>query len=72
MIRTWESFRYKPEWQALQRRAMTMDFSWTTSAKQYDKLYRDLLGIPDPAIDEVVEESKHDVKAAKIAGTAKS
>jgi len=28
MIRTWESFRYKQDWQKLQQRAMTQDFSW--------------------------------------------
>jgi starch synthase len=49
MIRAWEGFRYKTEWQALQRRAMATDFSWTKSAKQYDRLYRDILGIPDHA-----------------------
>jgi starch synthase len=69
MIRTWESFRYKSQWQALQRRAMSMDFSWTTSAKQYEKLYRDLLGIPDPVPDDVVNESESATKAAEVIKT---
>ena len=28
MVRAWESYRYKPQWNALQRRAMQQDFSW--------------------------------------------
>jgi starch synthase len=45
MVRAWEGYRFKPEWTALQRRGMSQDFSWTKSAKQYDRMYRELLGL---------------------------
>ena len=35
-------FGDKPAWTALQRRAMTMDFSWERSAKLYGDLYQQL------------------------------
>lgn len=47
MIRTWEAFRFKPQWQALQKRGMQEDFSWHRSAKQYVKLYRSIYGLPE-------------------------
>ncbi len=37
------AFRDKPAWQALQRRAMRMDFGWKRSAGRYLALYRDVL-----------------------------
>lgn len=42
MIRTWESFRYKQDWQKLQQRAMTQDFSWYKSALEYLKIYKQI------------------------------
>ena len=33
----------KPVWEKLVKRAMTTDFSWKKSAKQYEKLYGDML-----------------------------
>ena len=36
-------FQNKASWMALQRRAMTMDFSWDRSAKRYADLYRQLV-----------------------------
>ncbi len=47
MIRAWESFRYKPEWQELQQRGMRVDFSWDESAKAYIKMYQEMLGLPE-------------------------
>ncbi|MBE9129220.1 MULTISPECIES: glycogen synthase GlgA [unclassified Coleofasciculus] len=46
MIRAWEGFRYKEQWQALQQRGMGMEFSWDISAKQYIRLYQEMLGLP--------------------------
>lgn len=39
MVRSWEGFHYKPQWQTLQQRGMQMDFSWDKSAKAYLDLY---------------------------------
>ncbi|NEP02163.1 MAG: glycogen synthase GlgA [Symploca sp. SIO2E9] len=46
MIRAWEGYRYKPQWQSLQQRAMRMNFSWDKSALEYIKMYREILGLP--------------------------
>ncbi|WP_421655358.1 glycogen synthase GlgA [Leptothermofonsia sp. ETS-13] len=46
MVRAWEGFHYKDRWRELQQRAMAQDFSWEKSAKQYDRLYREILGLP--------------------------
>jgi starch synthase len=55
MIRAWEGFRFKPQWQELQKRGMSQDFSWIQSAKQYVKLYRSLYGLPE---EEEVESAE--------------
>ena len=34
----------RESWAAVQRTAMTQDFGWPASARQYEALYRDLLG----------------------------
>ncbi|MBO3460878.1 glycosyltransferase, partial [Aetokthonos hydrillicola] len=47
LVRTWEGFRYKPQWQELQQRGMNQDFSWYRSAKQYVNLYRSIHGLPE-------------------------
>jgi starch synthase len=52
MIRTWESFRYKQDWQKLQQRAMTQDFSWYKSAWEYLKIYKQITGQSDQLSDE--------------------
>jgi starch synthase len=46
MVRAWEGFHYKDNWKELQKRGMAQDFSWETSAKQYDQLYREVMGLP--------------------------
>jgi starch synthase len=54
MVRAYEGFRYKDEWQKLQQRGMREDFSWTKSAKQYVRMYNSIYGIteepPDPEL----------------------
>ena len=47
MIRAWEGFRYQEKWQELQKRGMSENFSWHQSAKQYIKLYRSTIGLPE-------------------------
>ncbi|NES84723.1 MAG: glycogen synthase GlgA [Moorea sp. SIO2B7] len=44
MIRAWEGFRHKQEWQKLQQRCMEQDFSWYKSAVEYLKMYKEILG----------------------------
>jgi starch synthase len=45
MVRAWESFNYKPQWEALQKRGMAENFSWEKSAVEYEKVYRRVTGI---------------------------
>lgn len=52
MIRTWESFRYKQDWQKLQQRAMTQDFSWYKSSLEYLKIYKQITGQSEQLSDE--------------------
>jgi starch synthase len=47
MIRAWESYRYKADWQKLQQRGMEQDFSWYRSALEYLKIYKQITGQPD-------------------------
>ena len=44
MVRAWEGFRYKEKWQELQQRGMKRDSSWTASAIEYLKIYKQVLG----------------------------
>ncbi|MEM9246373.1 MAG: glycogen synthase GlgA, partial [Cyanobacteria bacterium P01_F01_bin.153] len=39
LIRAWEGFQHKRDWEAMQRRAMEQNFSWERSAKAYETLY---------------------------------
>ncbi|MFN6185113.1 MAG: glycogen synthase GlgA [Microcystis sp.] len=52
MIRTWESFRYKQDWQKIQQMAMTQDFSWYKSALEYLKIYKQITGQSEQLSDE--------------------
>ena len=47
MIRAWEGFRFQPQWQELQKRGMSQNFSWYESAKEYVKLYKSIFGLPE-------------------------
>jgi hypothetical protein len=43
MIRAYEGFRFKKEWQKLQIRGMSQDFSWHKSALEYLKMYEEVI-----------------------------
>ncbi|WP_448598208.1 glycogen synthase GlgA [Thermoleptolyngbya sp.] len=47
MIRAWEGFQYKDQWRSLQQRAMHQDFAWDHSAREYEKIYRRIKGLPE-------------------------
>lgn len=47
VVRAYESFRYKDQWQKLQQRGMRQDFSWTKSAKEYVRMYNSIYGITE-------------------------
>ncbi len=58
MVRAWEGFQYKPQWQELQKRGMRQDFGWDKSALQYEQMYREVLGLPlEEARPEIAEPS---------------
>ncbi len=59
LVRAWEAFRFKPQWQELQQRGMKENFSWDKSAIEYVKLYRNVLGLPP-------EEPKSEKKAELV------
>lgn len=62
MVRAWEGFHYKQDWQALQQRGMRQNFSWKNSAKEYVTLYNSIYGLPD----EVEEsEEKQELRASQ-------
>lgn len=46
MVRAWEGFRFKDQWTTLQQRGMRQNFSWDKSAKEYSRIYREVLGLP--------------------------
>ena len=46
MVRASESYRFKPQWEALQKRAMSTSFSWEQSAVEYIKLYSEVMNLP--------------------------
>ncbi|MBE9044667.1 glycogen synthase GlgA [Pleurocapsales cyanobacterium LEGE 10410] len=46
MVRASEGFVYKDRWHQLQQRAMSQDFSWSKSALEYIKTYKETLGQP--------------------------
>ena len=62
MARAWEGFRYKKEWQELQKRGMEQDFSWYKSAAEYIKIYKEIIGQPG----ELSEEEKEKLAAMAI------
>jgi starch synthase len=57
LVRAWEGFQYKDRWRELQQRGMNQDFSWNKSAIAYEKLYREVLGIP-PEASEPTDDSE--------------
>ena len=55
MVRACEGFRFKEQWQELQKRGMRENFSWDKSAYQYIQMYKSILGLPE---DETVVEKE--------------
>jgi starch synthase len=63
MARTLEAYRFKDQWQTLQQRGMREDFSWDTSAKDYIRMYKEILGLP---LDEAPETQPEQSLAAAV------
>ncbi|MEB3293389.1 MAG: glycogen synthase GlgA, partial [Synechococcales bacterium] len=57
MVRATEAYRFKPQWEALQRRGMIQDFSWERSTAEYMAIYRRILGLPETEPEPVLEEA---------------
>lgn len=62
MVRAWEGFHYKQDWQALQQRGMSQNFSWQKSAKEYIQLYKSIRNLPDE-----VEPAKSELSQPQLA-----
>lgn len=45
MVRASEAFLFKDKWKELQGRGMQQNFSWEKSAKEYNNVYRELVGL---------------------------
>lgn len=63
MARTSEAFRFKDQWQTLQQRGMRENFSWDEPAKQYIRMYKEILGMP---LDETPEEQQTQALAGMV------
>ena len=64
MVRASEGFRFKEQWQELQKRGMDEHNSWNKSAVAYIKMYKEILGLPL----EETEPEKSQEAIASVAG----
>lgn len=55
LIRAYENFHHPRVWEALVRRAMRADFSWSASAKRYANLYRRAIQLKEKEPEGVVK-----------------
>ncbi len=51
LVRSWEAFRHKSTWRDLQKRAMSKSYSWTKSAREYERMYLEVSGTKEPSPD---------------------
>ncbi|AFZ55060.1 glycogen synthase GlgA [Cyanobacterium aponinum UTEX 3222] len=55
LIRAYEGYRFKKDWQKLQVRAMKQDFSWDKSAQKYIEIYKQVMPLVNISEDEKQE-----------------
>ena len=48
MVRASEGFQYPQQWRSLQKRGMSKNVGWETSAQEYQKLYQDIVPSSEP------------------------
>lgn len=63
MVRASEAFRFKEQWQELQKRGMNEQNSWNKSAVAYVKMYKEILGLP---LEETEPEKSQEAIASVV------